>query len=616
MLNQFDESFYNTLMNIAYEYLKNNQQRYGQEFSELFISNHDLANGPQTHNHARNLYDYVQRAMQHLNGSLQATNQQMFEIIAKYVEEIAVAVSNNQQRQRQMGGGFGQGGFGQQGGFGRQPNAFGNNNGGFGTQNNGGFGQQGFGRQQQRPGSSSALRDDSVTPIQQAAPVTPQVSPIIPTMSTQIISPSTSTYVVNPLDSLSALKDGIDFSQVPEAPNWGETDAVDDSIVIMVKESYKSSDHKYVVRKASAFNRIYTNDELDVVNEFFRVSPATFQAENFLIEIFYNHVQVIDVPTKMFLETQDAFLNALNREATAYRAVIGVLNSMFHGPRMAMANYLVAHINRALYKCCRMTARPTTEINFTQIEDLEELLGTSFNHPILDIPNARTMLQDIVNNAIKAALSGYSAPMFTSDKDAMMSDIIRTSSAFPFAIANVYPAKTVIPSYGDKEFEAFYTAFSEQVLEHKTYVRSVRSVIISNIFGGQELSKIGSKAERIFGATMPFMSMFKTQYRGSIGIGRNETEQFDELFKNDIPEQDYADYIQNPDAYLKQMKSRFSEIDPPRYPVDRTLYFVQFKKSPKDYLKAVDIITALDEPSERSSGIFVTKDISALHLVK
>jgi hypothetical protein len=615
-MTEADIGFYTgTLMNVAFDILKNNQQRYGPEFSNAFITDHDLNNGPQTHRLAASFHNYVVSAMQAANGTPQATNEQLFMFVGKYIEEIFNIHVSNTQRQRGMsqpsfGNGFSQ----PSGGFGRQPNGFGNS-GGF---NNSGFGQtNGFSpRNQQRPGSSSSLRDDSIAPIAPVAPV------VAPTPVSPVISPTLSTvstsqfYTHNPLDNIQALKEGVKFESVPESPNWGIDPAVDDSIVVMKRESWKTEDDKYVIRQASGFSRIYTNNELDVVNDFFRVVPSSFVAENYVVELFYNHVEVIDIPTKLFLEVQSAFLNALKHETTAYRAVLSVLDTIVHGPRMAMANYLVEHINRGLYKCCRMSERPSIEITFTQIEDLKDLLGASFNHRILELPNARTHLQDIVNNSIKAALSGYTTPMFTSNKDAMMSDIIRTSAAFPFAIEDVYPTKTIIPSYGDNTFDSFYQSFSENVLEHKTYVRSIRSAVVSNLFGGNELAKITKIPVRIFGVSSHFLAMFRTDYKGSIGISKNDTEPFDEQFNNDIPEKDYVEYLENPQAYLKQMKSRFTEIDTPRYPVDRTLYAVQFKKSPKEYIKAIDFITSLDEPKENNSGIFVAKDIPTLNLVK
>jgi len=614
-MTEGDVGFYtNTLLNAAYQILKNNLQRYGPEFSDAFMTDHDLNNGPRTHRLAQSFHSYVTAAMQAANGVPQATDEQLFAFVGRYIEEIFNIHVSNTQRQRGVGqNGFG-GGFGQQGGFGRQQSGFGQTS----IFNNNGFGQSnGFSpRAQGRPGSSSSLRDDSIAPIAAVAPAV-TAAPIAPVISPIVSAPAVSQfYSHNPLDNLQAQKEGQSFESVPESPNWGIDPAVDDSIVVMKRESWKTADEKYVIRQASGFCRVYTNNELDIVNDFFRVVPSSFVAENYVVELFYNHVEVIDVPTKMFLEVQSAFLNSLNRETTAYRAVIEVLNSMFHGPRMAMANYLVAHINRGLYKCCRMSDRPTSEISFQQIEDLEELLGPNYNHRILELPNARTSLQDIVNNSIKAALSGYSTPMFTSNKDSMMSDIIRTSSAFPFAIECVYPAKTIIPSYGDSSFDSFYKAFSEKVLEHKTYVRSIRSAVISNLFGGTELAKITTAPIRVFGVPAHFLSTYRTDYRGSIGVSKNDTEPFNEEFNNDIPEQDYVEYLDNPQAYLKQMKSRFTEIDTPRYPVDRTLYAVQFKKSPKEYIRAIDFITALDEPRENNSGIFVAKNIQTLNLVK
>lgn len=612
MLN-FDESFYTgTLMNVAYQYLANNQQHYGVDFSNFFIQQHDLNNGPSTHANARNFHDYIFKAMQSTNGQPTASDEQIFRFVAAYVNEMFNIQMSNAQMQRPQSRFANQGGLGTGGGFGRQSGGFGVG-GGFG--NNGGFGVQ----RQQRPGSSSALRDDTIAkapPVQVQSPtISPVPSMITPTPGASL-NPTVINYVHNPLDDLSNMKDGVEFSRGTEKPNWGSDNPTSDNIVIMQKESLKTADQKYVIYNVSGFNRIYTSNELDVVNDFFDVAPPTFLAESFIFELFYNHVEIIDVPTDTFLAVQEAFLKALSRESTAYRSVIEVLNSMFHGPRMAMANYLVEHINRALLKCCRMASKPASRITFEQIEDLDELLGTNFNHPILEIPNARSALQDIVNNAIKSALSGYTTPMFTSADDKMMPDIIRTSPAFPFAIPGVYPSKAIIPSFGDNEFKRFYDAFVDKVLSTKTYVRSIRSVIITNTMGQNELSKIHSKAERIFGVVAYFLSTYKTEYRGSISLGRNETVDFDETFKNDIPEQDYGDFITNPDSYISQMKSRFTEIDPPRHPVDRTLYAIQFKKSPREYIKAIDIVTTLDEPKENNRGIFVAKDIPALNLVK
>ena len=602
----FDQAYYTgTIMEVVTQYLSNNRNRYGSDFCRMFIDEHNINNGPATHNNAMNLFNFVANVMMNLNGSLQASPEQLFQIVSQYVEEICRIHTQNTQRQQPSGfgaGGFGRSTFGQpNSGFGQQPNGFGRP---------GGFGSGGFNQR-------SSPRDDSLAPLAKPQPQSaPQPQAAAPVIATPIQAPAAQDYTINPLDDIASHKDGVDLHTVDSAFNWGANSPGDDSIAIMYNSTYKSADHRYVIHDMKGYYRAYVNNETDVVDAFFKAVPKELLAENFIFELFYNNVEEIGIPTKDFLEIQDIFLKAMERESTAYKAVIKVLETMVHRPRVAITTYLVREINRVLYKCCRMSDNLGFTIKFSQIEDLDDLLGPEFSHAILDIPNARTSIQDIVNNAIKAALSGYSAPMFVTRKDPMIPDIIRTSPAFPFSMDGVYPTKTIIPSYGDSTYDQFYDALDQKVLAEKTFVRSVRSIVVTNTMGRNELSKIGDGATRVHGFIAGLLSSYRTEYRGSIGISRNETSYLDETFLNDIPEKDYTDYLADPRKYAGQMISRFSENDAPRYPVDRTIYAIQFKKSPTEYIKALDVINTINEPRERTSAVFAPKKITHLNFVK
>lgn len=592
----FDAVFYtNTLMNAANTFLANNIHQYGREFANAFMANHDLNNGPQTHQAAQNFFGYAARKMP--NG--QASDAMIWQIVREYVDEIYRLNTPQQQ------------GFGSGGGFG------GYNNGGF-SQPRQGF-QSGFGNNfgsSPRPSGLSQSRDDSISapvkPQQPQAQPIPTASPSPQAAPVFTMAPASAHYAHNLMDEMD---DQVELTSSAEEPNWGAGEPKDQSIVVMQRQSVKSPDSKYVMQVCEGFDRIYTDNQMDVVDEFFKVAPSSFLAQHFLFRIFYNHVETLDVPTESFLEAQQRFLKALEKESTAYRAIIDVLNGMLHGPRMALAGYLVSHINRALYLNCRMTENIKIKISFTQIEDLDELLGPNFDHSILEVPNAREMLTDIVNNAIRQALSGYSNVMFTDENKHLLPGIMRTSSAFPTIMKGIYPNKSIIPDYGTKAFDAFYTKFVDEVLSQKTFVRSIRSVIITNLLGEKYLPHITQDPIRLYGRVAAMLSQYRVSLTGRIALGRNDCQDFDEVMLTDSVTDEYLKYAEDPNAYMRQDISRYTELHTPRYPVDQTVFAIQFKTAPTKYLKAIDLIKALNEPREKTSCVFVKNSLETIHPV-
>lgn len=599
-MSNFDESFYmNTLLPGAHEYLANNERRYGTEFCHLFMNDHKS-----NRDLAVRFSDAVANQAYRANGQVALrSDAQLFEFISNYIEEIASVHFNNQNRAHGGGfqGGFSRGGFGQTSGF---------QNSGFGR-STGGMANSGFGMST-RNMASQGVRDDSITTQATVAPTTPQPAAAEPQRSAPVSMSFSMTeeYSRNPLDDM---EDDTRFNIQDEGKHWGHTPAKDNRLVITKKEALKTGDHKYVIHRCEGFARIYSNDLMEVVKLFFATAPEEFLAEHFIFKLFYNHVEEINVATDTFVDIQSGFLRSLDREDIAYKSIIDVVNTMPYGPRMAVANYLVGHINRALYKNFGMAIRPSTRIQIAQIEDLEELLGTSFSHPIMEVPDARDRLIAIVNNAIKSALSGYSSAMFTGGNDQEMIDIIRTSSVFPTTLDGVYPKKSLIPSSQDSDFGSFKRALEDNVLSGKTYVRSIREVIITNIFGERQLSVIGDKPTKVDGQIANMVASLKAYQSGTMTLGRNECERFDEMFQTDTRIEEYEQFLKDPRKYVSQDVSRFSEIDMPTHPVDMTVFAIQFKKSPFDYIRAIDVVTSIDSRNDKNSGTFAFCHIPVIH---
>lgn len=610
----FDHNVYGAILNAAFNILRNNGQQIPRQFAEGFMFDHDTKNGHQSQRNAAQLFDFVTREAQRLNNG-QATirdDQQLFGIVGLYVEDIFRRWAATQQ-----GGGLGGG----MGGFRQSNMGFGGGSslgGGGGLFNRGGGGM-GFG-QPSRTGPGSHLMDDVIEPAgSRQQQVQPQAQPVAQNSSLSFTSSTPkkedvvmTQFSYNPLDDIP--ESGLDFAQVPEPVNWGIGKPNDNSIVMMGRHSLKTKDDRYVIRVCDGFERIYFNDPMDVAKDFFRIVPDFFLAESFIFRVFYNHVEEIDIPTKDFLDVRNKFVAAIDRdrERPVYNILMSIIDQMLHGPRKALVNYLVKHINRALALSCGMSANPATRISFTQIEDLEELLGTNFQHKLLEVPNARIMIAKIVNNAILNALTGCSDALFASS-NANEIDVIKNSPVFPYSMPEVYPNKAAIPASGSPQAKKFFDQLHAHQLNHKTYVRSLRSVIFTNVLGQKVLPIVGDKPTLVNGQIAALFNQYNLPHLMQIRTNESQCSYYDETGQTGGgAEAEYAQFLEDPERYMNDETKRFIEREAPELPVDQTIFAIQFKKSPTEYLAALDLATTMDSASGRGYALFAKKKLGVL----
>lgn len=608
-----DQQMYTTVLQAAHQILQQNKNTVGIPFAESFMAEHDPAQGAMSQRGVQQLANHVANETMRLNGSPRIQNdQQLFDIVGTYV----FAVYNNFMARRGAGlnsgspFGGGQSGFGGSSGFG---GGFPSTSSGFG--NSGGFNRGGFGTPSPTIGGGSHLMDETITPQQQTPPAAQQRQPSAPAafdLSTN--TTTTVSYSPNPLDDLG--DNPVELNAVKSPITWGIHEPKDDSIVMFEKYDLKTKDERIVVKVCDGFELSYLNNPMDVVRDFFRVTPDSFLAEHFAFRIFYNHIETLEVSTEEFLEVRRKFIEAMNKSPSFYThtAIITILNSMMFGPRTAIANYLVRHINRALYLSCGTSDQPALRIKFKEIEDLEELLGTSFQSKILDVPNAKGMIADIVNTAIVNALTGYSNVMFYDPSNSDI-DVIRTSPAFPYKISGVYPSKDLIPMSGSDSAKAFYDAMYEHELSKRTYVRSIRSVVITNILGRKSLSAVGTLPTVINGQIPSLLNEFLLKHSTKLKSD-NKCAMYD-LQKSSDANEEYQKYITGDTAlYETRLKSRVTDFEIPELPVDQSVFVVQYKKSPQEYLAAFDLLTTMNAPRNSGHTLMAIRNVTDLKVTQ
>lgn len=607
----FDEAMYRDILNAAHSILRNNGNQLDRQFSEGFMFDHDPSQGAASMRNAQFFFDYVAREAQRMNNGQMVihSDRQLFDIVGSYITQIFNRWADS-QRQGSMG--FGSGGGG-------RPLGFGNSGGGnnfFGNRRGG----TGFNLGGSRPAPLGAMMGDLTDPTPQQPSSHPEQmtsAPVNFSHPQQLKeTPMVIGYTHNPLDDLP--DSNVEFVEGEGPLNWGMEKPKDRSIVMAKHSLLKTGDHRHIINLCEGYERTYLNDPIDVVKDFFRIVPDLFLAEHFIFRVFYNHVEEVDIPTQDFLEVRKKFVDSLNndKEATIYTAVIKVLNELFHGPRMAIAGYLVNQINRALHLSCGISSDPSLRIKFTQIEDLEELLGTHFESKLLDVPHSRHLITSIVNTAILNSITGYSDVMFTSPSDKTI-DVIRTSPAFPFNMMGVYPSKDIIPLAGSNEAEVFYKALEKEQLSKKTFVRSIRSVLITNILGQKALPSISDKPTQINGIIPAQFNRYVIPHVGQFRANSSECPYYDEhILTDNVDESEYTKYLKDPHDYEIEETDRFIEKNSPKVPVDQTLFAIQYKKDPTEFMMALDICTTMDAERNKGYCLFNKRDLDVISIVK
>lgn len=586
----FNQQQYQNLLTAAdYIFQRQGLNEFGREFVERFVIDHDPRQGQSAYASAQRFFDYVAQLAQRTFGNGAVSDDQLIQLVYAYIKQLYV-VWSGQRNFGNSGGGFGQGGFG------------------FGRGNN-----QAFSFSNSPPPSTSHVMGDVVQPGGEVAQP--------PRQPTQAPSPSPMTFAPpvqqetimsdtlspNPLDDI---PNDVGFSIVERSPNWGMKSPRDRSIIMTKRDEFKTADNRYVINMCSGLARNYTTDVMDVARDFFRVVPDQFLAELFIFRVFYNHVEELDIPTNDFIVVKDRFIAALTKDPDRpiYTTLMTILNGMLHGPRMALANYLVRHINRGLFLAFGMMDEPGYRISFNEIEDLDELLGPNFESRLLQVPDARNRVITIVNAAIRNALAGPSHVMFE-EGDRSGIDAIRLSGAFPYSVEGVYPSKALIPTDDDDDIDEFFKRLRENLLTKKTFVRQTREVIFTNTFGQNIIPHVGKSPRKIEGPIASiFASFAMSYYIGSRSVHDAGGQDFDVSV---IPH-NYKDYVQNTQESEDIEVSRLIEMSQPFDVVDQMILAIQYKKSPMDFLMGLDIASVMERERDKSHAYLCKHKLETL----
>lgn len=589
----FDQSMYNNYVNAAFQILKDNLHRFGKNFADEFMIHHDPQKGQIAHTGMQNMYNNVTQILHNMsNGTGQYNTDMLFQAVGQYITAVYDSWLQKQNQTR----GFGGGGFGTSGGFGRST----------GFSSGGGFGSGGFGTPRPTVGThfiDSTLESTQPISMQQTAPMTTSATVVVPEVSMAVFSD-------NPIEHID---DNTSFNVISGSPNWGSARPSDESISLMKRSTIKTPDEKINISVCDGFNKTYFDNPMDVVRDFFRVVPDQFLAEHFIFRLYYNHVERIDISTLDFLEARNKFVDGVtqSRGEDVYRIILGILDSMVKGPSKALSDYLLRHINRALELSLGMAEFPVLRIKFTQIEDLDELMGTNFKSKLLEVPHAKEKITTIVNTAILNALSAYSDVMFTDQKSRDI-DIIRSSKVFPHSIFKVYPNKAVIPSSGTPGADKFFEAMEINELSKRTYVRSIRSVLITNILGGKALGSVTDKPTLVQGKVPNILNQYLLNHQTNLSIDPLCREY--DIHDDQSAEEEYRTYLENPGKYEMAELSKIADFDSVKLPVDQNMFVIQYKTSPHTYLGSFDLVTVMDHPKDRPFTLLAKSKVADLKI--
>lgn len=602
----FDAKVYQSIFEALYTVLRNNSANLGREFCEGCMFDYDISNGQNSQQNAQNLYNYVSQQAQLLNGNASLRDDQLFAVIGSFVQGIFNIYRQQPQNNQNRGfGGFQGGsstGFSNGGGFGG-----GNNFSGGRTMfsgNGGGFGQT-------RPTPGSHLADDSVhaNPRSVATPTAPSAMTFAPI---KVEEPSTK-YSANPLDDLP--NTGVEFSVVPTKANWGEENARDRRIIVTKRDDMKTRDNRFTVQRIGAYHQLIMNDPLQITKDFFEVVPDSTLGVPFMARISYNHLSVIDVPTSDFVEIRLKCIDAIARDPNAvlHKTIKSILDTMQRGPWKSMTNYLVDHINRALYLACRLSSKPNIFIKITDFEDLDELLSSSFQHPFTTQPEGRYQLEQIVGSTLWNVLVQNVSVMFTDNT--IPTNAIQSSPAFPYSLEGVYPNKYSIPTQQEASAETFLAKMNSQELSKKTYLLSRRSVTITNILGKNVLSNIVKDPSTI---NTPIAELLN-----SLIIPFNRAESGRKQNINDVipyvsevyPSDQLESYYNSPLESESKENNAFDRLYPAVFPVDQNIFAIQYGMKPEEYLMSLDVFSTIDNQVGQGQTILAKHFIPTIKTV-
>jgi len=603
-----DRVFYNKMLQGAADILQQHIADVGREFAEGFMISHNPDTGPKV----QGLTNYLITQMRRLNGrDTFVSDQQFYDVMFNYIKEVFNAWKIDMQRQQ--GGGFGMTGGNPGYGFSGGTPSIGRS-----TAHLSG-GSLGGGLSGSTP-SINGVRDiDAVRAEQARAAAAPP-----PVAAASFTAPSATqgfgmtSYVDHPLDKFQGKP--VNLSKASEQLNWLGNTTTDRSIMLMRRWAHTAPEMPYI-QMGQALARVYYDNELDVIKNIFKVVPKEFTSGLFCLEVFYNHITVLDMPTKDFASARDALTHAIREHnpkfddtLNVYAVVMDVMNQMYKGPAKVFSAYLLEAVNRALWGSFGIKQSPKSRITFDDLEDLEVVL-TTFKHPIMDAPNAPTILKETVNVALYNAILGFSEVMFT-DPEFPLLDEMKASPAFPYSMAGVYADKAMIPESSSPLAATFTELMHQTYLKQKTVIRSIRSVVLTNILG-QTLRTVQDTPTPIEPGVTDLLRKFAITYSSDAFSDTSVTYMYNNSIKPAVnQEKAWDSYVEDPEEYSTKESEQVSQLKEPSIPVDRTLFAIQYKVDPSQYLAAFKVCSVFDA-DEHSQPLQLSKaHIDNLHLTQ
>jgi hypothetical protein len=292
-------------------------------------------------------------------------------------------------------------------------------------------------------------------------------------------------------------------------------------------------------------------------------------------------------------------------------------HQMSHGASKAFSKYLLSQINRDLHLHGRASARPTASLQCSEIEDLLEIMGPDFHSPILELPGIKSRLRDLMMSSLRSALQSATSLMFDCKNDHMLLDkesrtlrqdidTLRMSQTFPNAIARVYPSKASVPDPADPVFDIFSERFAQMVLGRRSFVRSVKTLIITNALGADALKTVNVGPTKLSSFVPSVIADLTRRYMTT--DGRNDfTDSVGVRALESVLAHDYQDFISGQDEsgpfgdYFINDAVDAARIAESIFPVDVKLFATQYKKDPREGVIAFDMFSLLDQdPGERA----------------
>ena len=599
----FDIKLYQTIYSAAAQLLQNNQTKFSRDFIQRFLNEHNPNNGQVGQAYSQRLFQFTVEAAQSWYRTTRLTDEQLWQIVGEYVKKAAEAYRPVDA------GGFG---YSAPSGAMMQPAAaFG------GTMQSSGFSYMSGGAPEPAFGGGFASMTQPQPTPQPAMQQPQQPVPVNPTKPED----QSLIYTVNPLDDLKNVN--IEFVPVSTKPIFGygrDLSSLDHGdgqkdhrIVLTHRNELKVKDRPFTISQFNGFHQIIQNNPMDVVRDFFDVIPDSLLSTFFMFQMTYNHLDVIDVPTKTFVEIRDRCIHVVrrNNHQPIHKQIREALGTAPHQHWRELTTYLTKHVNRALYLNGRMTEKLSSHLSISTFDDLDDLLSSSFTHPLVTLPEGRYALEKIVSSAIWNALVTNTAPMFSDI--AMLDDLdkipalpssisiptnaMQSSNAFPFRMEGVYPSKYTIPVSSEGHLLEFCIKLQKNKLAKSTFLLSRRSVVITNILGGSILPLIGQKPQAIDNAFANQLKRYDPVYsRFDVDDDDIAASDVKPYMNENYPTDQWDAYTENREDYLEQERYRFSHSRPAEFPVDQALFLIQYGQKPENYMTSIDVFSSIDQP--------------------